>query len=143
VTIRRALWGAFAGLVGWMGCQDDPWVYRPLDASPAGDSARGDRPAPEDAEDAVAAIDGADGAAIDLPPAPDRPDDTVAADASVPDASVPDASVPGGLTLRGAGFVSTGASAPAVGALRLSETGFEFGERACVGSLCQIGGLVP
>jgi hypothetical protein len=48
-----------------------------------------------------------------------------------------------GLTLRAHGIATLEGGSSAVGTLRLSETGFEMGERGCVGALCLVGGLVP
>ena len=172
MTTRGKVWGAALLAVALGACHDDPWEYRPLDASPGGDAPASDRPiVTPDAGDAVATDGpGADAVAVDAAPddaavadggadvvvGPDASDIDVAmpdamsgVDAmSTPDAAMPDAtSTPdgsaAGLALRGAGFVSTGANTSAVGTLRLRETGFEFGSRTCSGALCLVGGLTP
>ncbi len=51
--------------------------------------------------------------------------------------------MPTGLTVRAQGVATSGAASATVGTLRVSETGFEVGERGCVGTLCVVGGLVP
>ena len=48
-----------------------------------------------------------------------------------------------GLTVRAQGMATSAAGSLTVGTLRVSETGFEVGGRACVGTLCAVGGLVP
>jgi hypothetical protein len=51
--------------------------------------------------------------------------------------------LPTGITVRAAGLATVGGGSATVGTLRVSETGFEVGERVCVGTLCAVGGLVP
>lgn len=153
MTIRPAPWGAFAAVLGLFACQDDPWIFRPLDGAPAGDAVTSDQAPPADVDDAATRLDVADATPSDVPVAEDRvgndalPDAAIAdaalPDAALPDAALPDAAMPGTLTLRSAGFVSTAANVPSSGGLRLSETGFEFGSRTCAGSLCLVGGLTP
>ena len=166
MTTRGKVWGAALLAVALGACHDDPWEYRPLDASPGGDAPASDGPiVTPDAGDAAATDGpGADTVAVDAAPddaavadggadvvvGPDAsgvdaatPDAMSGVDAAMPDAtSTPDGSA-AGLALRGAGFVSTGADTAAAGTLRLRETGFEFGSRTCSGALCLVGGLTP
>jgi len=51
--------------------------------------------------------------------------------------------MPTGLTVRAQGVATSAAASATVGTLRVSEAGFEAGERGCVGTLCVVGGLVP
>ena len=72
----------------------------------------------------------------DVPVAPDAP-------AGVDVVSPPTDAGAGGLVLRASGMASVAALETTSGSLRLHETGFEVGERSCVGTLCLAGGLTP
>ena len=67
------------------------------------------------------------------------------ADGGRDDAAVPavDGAVPSGMRLLQGGLETTASPTDTVGTLRLSETGLVSGERACVGSLCLTGGVMP
>lgn len=143
--------GLLACLVG---CAHDDWTYRPRDGSTAVDvGSAADQPG------------GDVGMARDVVTSNDvvTSDDVVTGDVGmvgsdvvmIPDGGMVDAGTtprdvvvmdvgtgPTGLRLRVQGIASTG-SAPAAGSLRLTETGFELGGRACTGTLCLAGGLVP
>ncbi|MDO9021800.1 MAG: hypothetical protein Q7V43_33040 [Myxococcales bacterium] len=134
------------GAVVLAGCSDDEWLYRPRDAGARMDSV-------------VVVTDGAvadrgvtsDTGGMTTGDVPTERDVGAAADA--PSGDVPmerdagtdvDAGqVATGLAVRAQGLASTESGSAAVGMLRVSETGFELGERGCAGSLCVVGGLVP
>lgn len=120
-------------------CQDDAWTYRPRDAGAVLDVSRADGGGPGDggAPDAVVAPDGASDAAVGADVPVDGDGGVVTPDAVSPDGSST------GLALRAIGFVTTGAEPQRTGTLRLSETGFEFSERTCVGTLCSVAGFLP
>lgn len=142
-SYSKALLVAFA----LTGCQDDPWIFRPRDAGrvadlplpPDGDVGDASAPLDGDVRDAIAPLDGpapADGTAPDVSVATDG----IAEDRMPPVGDGPDATA---LSLRANGCVTTGGEPQQVGSLRLTETGFELGERACAGPLCLAGGLIP
>lgn len=114
-------WGrAIVGAALLAGCADEDWTYRPRDAG-------------------AARLDGgavvSDGAVGDRGAMGDVPrDGGTTADAGMTTT---------GLTVRAQGMATSAAGSLTVGTLRVSETGFEVGERACVETLCAVGGLVP
>jgi len=126
VVVGAALLGA---------CSDEEWIYRPRDAGGArmdagavrSDGAVGDR-------GAVGDLGVSDVGVVTPGDVPTTLDAGMGADAGP---------MPTGLTLRAQGVATSGAASATVGALRVSETGFEVGERGCVGTLCAVGGLVP
>lgn len=139
---RRIRAAAFATLaLGALlaACEHDEWAYRPRLS---------------DAGDAMVPVDGSDvpqgdvtppdivrvDAAFDAPPdgvTTDAPDSTVTPDAPPLDGAAT------GITIRAQGFVTTGSGAQATGMLRLTEGGFETGQRVCTGSMCLVGGMLP
>jgi len=80
--------------------------------------------------DAGASDTGSEGADVVIP---------VDTGVEAPDSGPP----PTGLTLRAHGIASTAGAGAGAGSLRLTETGFEIGDRTCASSLCLAGGLVP
>ena len=144
-------WGRLAvGAVLLAGCSDEDWLYRPRDAGTAR------------LDSGVVVSDGAagdHGAALDLGVVPptDVPlilDSRTDADVGVitqddvpterdVGAGTDTGPIPTGLTVRAQGMATSAGGSATVGTLRVSETGFEMGERGCVGTLCVVGGLVP
>lgn len=126
---RRCGWVA-VGAVLLGGCSDEEWIYRPRDAGRArldagvamSDGAVGDRGVVTDVDVVTPG---------DVPTPRDVGMETDAGP------------MPTGLTVRAQGVATSGAASATVGTLRVSETGFEVGERGCVGTLCAVGGLVP
>ncbi len=136
-------------LMSLVGCANDDWTFRPRDASAATDvRASTDRPVADVASPRDAPIN-PDAPRVDTGTI--GPDVVVTADLGVVDAGFPEFDVviadsgttPTGLSLRAQGSATIADQGSAVGSLRLMETGFEIGDRACVGSLCLAGGLVP
>lgn len=127
-----------AALLG--ACSDEEWIYRPRDAGSArmdagmvrSDGAVGDRGGMGDAGVGDAGV--GDVGVVTPGDVPTSLDGGTGADAGP---------MPTGLTLRAQGAATSGAASATVGTLRVSETGFEVGERSCVGTLCAVGGLVP
>ncbi len=124
-------WGrAIVGAALLAGCADEERTYRPRDAGAArldsgavvSDGAVGDRGGSGDVGNVTP---------TDVPRATDG---GTTADAGMTTT---------GLTVRAQGMATSAAGSLTVGTLRVSETGFEVGGRACVGTLCAVGGLVP
>jgi hypothetical protein len=133
-------------LMSFVGCANDDWVYRPRDGAA---DAGGLTDVPSmDLGSARDVVPGPDGARVDG--SMGGPDIGARSDVGFSDGGTPavDArmadggSMLTGLALRAQGIASVG-GAPTAGTLRLTETGFEFGDRACTGGLCIVGGLVP
>lgn len=131
-------------LAALAGCANDDWTYRPRDAAVAADTGPVTDAARVDVgtqRDAVTANDvtRSDGGMVGP--------DVGFIDAGLPTGDVilvVDTGAPAtGLALRAQGFATVAGQSSPVGTLRLTETGFEIGDRACVGSLCLAGGLVP
>lgn len=134
-------WGRWAiGVALLAGCADEDWVYRPRDGGSARldagvvrtDGAVGDRTVAGDVpRDLGAETDAGVITQVDVP----TERDVVAGTDAGP--------MPTGLNVRVQGIATSAGGSASVGTLRLSETGFEMGERSCVGTLCAVGGLVP
>lgn len=133
--MKATWWGGV--LVVAIGCSDEDWLYRARDAGAMSDVR------------AVIDVGMIDVGMIDV-----RMIDAVTPteDVAVTDwaevggdgATNPtDVVTPTGLALRSSGVATGSGGGATVGTLRLTETGFEMGERACVGALCLVGGMVP
>lgn len=148
---RGQRWGWVAvGVVLLAGCSDEDWLYRPRDAGAArldsgvvvSDGAVGDRGVAGDVDvvtpgDVPTTRDGGtdvDVGVITQDDVPTERDVGAGADTGP---------IPTGLTVRAQGMATSAGGSATVGTLRVSETGFEMGERGCVGTLCVVGGLVP
>ena len=119
---------AAAGVALLAGCADDEWRYRPRDAGAGRIDVGVTMPDGAMTDRGVVREDGTAGP-LDVPTGEDG-----ATDAGTP---------PTGITVRAAGLATAAGGSATAGTLRLSETGFEVGERVCVGTLCAAGGLVP
>lgn len=112
------------------GCSDEDWLYRPRDAGAArldsgvvvSDGAVGDRGVAGDVDVVTPG---------DVPTTRDGGTDVDAGPVAT------------GITVLAQGMATSAGGSATVGTLRVSETGFEMGERGCVGTLCVVGGLVP
>ncbi len=132
-------------LLSLTACNDDDWTFRPRDSGEVVDAQSGDATSPLDVPSLTDSGVPADQPPTDAPPGSDAvvlSDVSSPSDAIAPDGSVSDGSTTG-LSLRASGFTTTGSEPQTVGTLRLTETGFESGERVCVGSLCVVGGFLP
>ncbi len=122
------------------GCTDAEWTFRPRDGGRAMDVA-GDTTNPRDDARVPPLGDGSPGDTGVTPGDVASDPDAVTADTGIvgTDSGVPLT----GLVLRAQGAASSALQSASVGSLRLTETGFEFGSRQCVGPLCMVGGLIP
>jgi hypothetical protein len=138
------------GAVLLAGCADADWLYRPRDAGAARldsrvvvpDGAVGDRGIASDVDvvttsDVPLILDSRTDADVGVITQDDVPTERDVG------AGTDTGPIPTGLTVRAQGMATSAGGSATVGTLRVSETGFEVGERGCVGTLCVVGGLVP
>lgn len=140
--MRLARVAGVLAVVALMACSDEQWLYRARDAGGANpDAGQMDVGGVEvGADGAVEDRGGGDGGVLGddgMVPTSDVP---VLVDGGMKTDTGPVAT---GLMLRAHGIATMEGGSSTVGTLRLSETGFEMGERGCVGALCIVGGLVP
>ncbi len=145
--------------LGWLGvgvalvagCSDEEWVYRPrrdaavMDVGTATvDGAVGDRGVTGDVTGDAGTPTGDVGTPSDGGMMGDSGTATgdvgLSSDGGIDrDVGV----VATGLVMQAQGIATTSGGSLTMGTLELSETGFEVGQPACVGTLCLAGGLLP